>query len=91
MNSDLTTVTVHAKAMRTAFHDTTLILTLPAAIAASPAAVLAHLDELNPGVLAAACTEDTVDRISDIQVLDVLSVHTARRPTAQRKERHDGA
>lgn len=91
MNNEFTTVTVHAKAMRTAFHDITLILTVPAAIAASPAAVQAHLDELNPGVLAASCTEDTVDRISDVQVLDVLSVHASRHPAAQRKGRHDGA
>ncbi|MEU5417872.1 hypothetical protein [Streptomyces sp. NPDC020667] len=91
MNNDLTTVTVHAKAMRAAFHDITPTMTVPAAIAASPAAMLDHLGELNPGVLPAACTEDTVDRISDVQVLDVLSVHTARRPTAQRKGRHDDA
>jgi hypothetical protein len=51
-----------------------LHLQLPRHTAASLPALLQHLDSLPPDALAAACNDDTVDRITTRTVLDVTPV-----------------
>jgi hypothetical protein len=65
---------VHLKVTRTAVHDLVLHLQLPRHTPASLPTLLQHLDSLPPDALAAACTDDTVDRITTPTVLDVLDV-----------------
>ncbi|MGW4894591.1 hypothetical protein ACWEQL_20295 [Kitasatospora sp. NPDC004240] len=67
-------VAVRLTAVRTSVHDLVLSLELPAGTAASLPAVRRHLEDLQPGVLAAACTDETVDRLTDVAVLDVLAL-----------------
>lgn len=68
------TAVVRVKAMRTAEHDITLMLSLPNDFTAQPGALRRHIEELQPGVLSAACTDANLVQVTDIVVVDVLDV-----------------
>ncbi|MFZ3494544.1 hypothetical protein ACODT5_15195 [Streptomyces sp. 5.8] len=68
------TAVVRVKAIRTAVHDITLMLSLPDDLSAQPGALRRHIEELQPGVLSSACTDANLDRVTDIVVVDVLGV-----------------
>lgn len=68
------TVVVHAKAARTAVRDLTLTFSLPEGTSADPAAIRRYIDDLQPGVLSAACTDATLDRVTDVVLVDVLGI-----------------
>ncbi|HEY8984671.1 MAG TPA: hypothetical protein VIU15_34485 [Streptomyces sp.] len=68
------TVVVHMKAAQTALHDLTLLLTLPEGSSVDPAAIRSYIEDLQPGVLSAACTDTTLDRVTDVVLVDILSI-----------------
>ncbi|MFE9428984.1 hypothetical protein ACFYNO_39245 [Kitasatospora sp. NPDC006697] len=67
-------VVVHAKAARTALYDLTLTLALPEGSSTDPAAIRRYIEDLQPGVLSAACTDTTLDRVTDVVLVDVLGI-----------------
>ncbi|MER5356308.1 hypothetical protein ABT093_39070 [Kitasatospora sp. NPDC002551] len=73
MNSSApTTVVVHVKAARTALYDVTL--SLPEGSSADPAVIRRYVEDLQPGVLSAACTDATLDRVTDVALVDILDI-----------------
>jgi hypothetical protein len=74
------TAVVHVKASRSALYDFTLTIALPEGVAAQPSAIRQHIEGLQPGVLAAECTDATLDRITDVALVDVLSIEFAADP-----------
>jgi hypothetical protein len=68
------TLTIHAKITRTAVYDTDLTLSVPSHVAADAALLRRHLEEAEPGVLSAACTEESLDRLTDVRFLDLIDV-----------------
>lgn len=68
------TAVVHVKATRSALYDFTLTIALPEGIAAQAATVRQHVEDLQPGVLSAECTDSTLDRITDVVLVDVLGI-----------------
>ncbi|MEU9255757.1 hypothetical protein AB0D66_28400 [Streptomyces sp. NPDC048270] len=62
------------KAIRTVVHDITLMFSLPYGLAAQPGAIRRYIEELQPGVLAAACTDANLDQVADIALVEVLGV-----------------
>ncbi|MFB7865600.1 hypothetical protein [Streptomyces sp. NPDC056069] len=68
------TVVVHVKAARTALYDLTLLLSLPEGSSADPAAIRRYVEDLQPGVLSAACTDTTLDRVTDVALVDILGI-----------------
>ncbi|WP_327378670.1 hypothetical protein OG393_32670 (plasmid) [Streptomyces sp. NBC_01216] len=68
------TVMVHAKAARTAVHDLTLTFSLPEGASADPAAIRRYIEDLQPGVRSAACTDATLDQVTDVVLVDVLGI-----------------
>ncbi|MER6117993.1 hypothetical protein [Streptomyces sp. NPDC001743] len=75
MNSSApTTVVVHVKAARTALYDVTLTLSLPEGSSADPAVIRRFVEDLQPGVLSAACTDATLDRVTDVALVDILDI-----------------
>ncbi|MGY3677279.1 hypothetical protein [Streptomyces sp. TE33382] len=68
------TVVVHVKAARTALYDLTLLLSLPEGSSADRAAIRSYVEDLQPGVLSAACTDTTLDRVTDVVLVDVLDI-----------------
>ena len=73
MSAETVDVSVHLKATRTVVHDLVLRIRIPVG-AIGQHAIRSHLEALQPGILSAACTDDTVDRVTDVAVLDVLDV-----------------
>jgi hypothetical protein len=73
------TVVVHAKAARTAVHDLTLTFSLPEGTSADPAAIRRYIEDLQPGVLSAARTDATLDRVTDVVLVDVLGTEPSNR------------
>ncbi|MCX5216211.1 hypothetical protein OG689_44555 [Kitasatospora sp. NBC_00240] len=74
MEAGTVTVTAYVKATRTVVHDVALTLELSAALASDPNLVRRHIEDLNPGALSAACTDETVDRVTDVALLHVSSI-----------------
>ncbi|WP_432140038.1 hypothetical protein [Streptomyces sp. bgisy154] len=73
MNSSApTTVVVHVKAARTALYDVTL--SLPEGSSVDPAVIRRYVEDLQPGVLSAACTDATLDRVTDVALVDILDI-----------------
>lgn len=73
MNSSApTTVVVHVKAARTALYDVTL--SLPEGSSSDPAVIRRYVEDLQPGVLSAACTDATLDRVTDVALVDILDI-----------------
>ncbi|MFC7991957.1 hypothetical protein ACFUV2_21865 [Streptomyces pilosus] len=68
------TITVRAKAVVVAVHDVSLTVRVPGDRTPSRAEAQRLLEELEPGVLDAACTPYTIDHHRGAEVLDVLDV-----------------
>ncbi|MFF2378408.1 hypothetical protein ACFVUW_28865 [Streptomyces xiamenensis] len=68
------TAVVQLKVARSALYDFTLTVTLPEGVAAQPTAIRQHVEDLQPGVLSAECTESTLDRITDVALVDVIGI-----------------
>ncbi|WP_239221596.1 hypothetical protein [Streptomyces sp. OfavH-34-F] len=68
------TAVVHVKATRSALYDFTLTIALPEEVGAQPAAIRQYVEELRPEVLAAECTDSTLDRTTDVVLVDVLGI-----------------
>ncbi|MFJ9574693.1 hypothetical protein [Streptomyces bacillaris] len=62
------------KATRSALYDFTLTIALPEGVATQPSAIRQYVEDLQPGVLAAECTDSTLDRITDVVLADVLGI-----------------
>ncbi|MEU6405408.1 hypothetical protein [Streptomyces sp. NPDC046985] len=62
------------KATRSALYDFTLTIALPEGATAQPAAIWQLVENLQPGVLSAECTDSTLDRITDVVLVDVLDI-----------------
>ncbi|MCM2430908.1 hypothetical protein [Streptomyces sp. RKAG337] len=89
MESALITAAVHLKVTRTVVYDVALPISLPAEIAACPGALRRYVEDLQPGVLSAACTEEAIDRITDVALLDVLGIDIQTPEIPDAGERHD--
>ncbi|MFC8946397.1 hypothetical protein [Streptomyces rochei] len=68
------TITVRAKAVVVAVHDISPTVRVPGDRTPSRAEPQRLLEELEPGVLDAACTPYTIDHHRRAEVLDVLDV-----------------